>query len=156
MREDWKEDGIESNNGESSDKDEGEKCQGEIDEDSKEERRDHLVKNKDFDKQQVLISDNDKSQELDPDYVCEKESDSEASTQLDRSVDSSSLSKECKELLTELVEVIGEDKISKGSFLDYEEDWRETVKEYKDGRLSQGHCFKSARVCGRIDTSLRS
>jgi len=46
--------------------------------------------------------------------------------------------------LTELVEVIGKDKISKGSFLDYEEDWRETVKEFKDGRLYQSHSFKSA------------
>jgi len=73
LREEWKEDGIESKNGESSEKDAGEKCKGEIDEDSKEESKDHLVWSKDFDKQQASISDSDESQELDPDYVCEKE-----------------------------------------------------------------------------------
>lgn len=40
--------------------------------------------------------------------------------------------------------VIGEEIISKGSFLGYEEDWHETVKEFKDGRLSHGYSFKSA------------
>ena len=43
----------------------------------------------------------------------------------------------------EMIEVIGEDKIRKGSFLDLEEDWREIVKEFKDRRLAQGHAFKS-------------
>ena len=34
-------------------------------------------------------------------------------------------------------------KISKGSFLDLEEDWDETEKEFKDRRLAQGHALKS-------------
>ena len=77
-------------------------------------------------------------------YVCEEEPDLNASAQPDISIDSSSLSKECEGLLTELVEVIGESNFSKGSFIDLEENWRETVKEFKDRILSHGHAFKSA------------
>jgi len=64
LREDWKEDGTESKKGESYDKDAGEKCKGEIDEDSKEESKDHLVWSKDSDEQQTSISDSDESQEI--------------------------------------------------------------------------------------------
>lgn len=38
-------------------------------------------------------------------------------------------------IINEMIEVIGEDKISKGLFFDREEDWREIVKEFKDRRL---------------------
>lgn len=91
----------------------------------------------------VEISDSDESRKFDPDYLCSEESDSDTCTQSDTSIPSSSLSKECEGLLTELVEVIGEEKISEGSFLDLEQDWRNTVKEFKDSRLSQGRAFKS-------------
>lgn len=53
------------------------------------------------------------------------------------------MAKSCEGLLTELIEVIGEDKISKGSFLDHEKNWRETIKKFKHRRLAQGHAFKS-------------
>lgn len=48
--------------------------------------------------------------------------------------------------MTELLEVIGESNFRKGSFLDLEENWRETGKEFKDRILSHGNAFKCPRV----------
>ena len=119
---------VESNDRESSDND-------------TEESAKNRTMNEAFER--VEISDSEDSQILDPDYLCDEEPVSDTSTQPDTSTASSSLTKECEELLTEIIEVIGEDKISKGSFLDLEEDWGEIVKEFKDTRLAQGHAFKS-------------
>ena len=91
----------------------------------------------------VEIYDSDESRNLDPDYLCSEDFDSDTCTQSDTSIASSSLPKECEGLLTELIEVIGEEKINEGSFLDHEQDWRNTVKGFKDRRLAQGHAFKS-------------
>ena len=92
----------------------------------------------------VEISDSEESQRLDPDYVCSEESDSGTSPQSDTSNASSPLSKECEGLLFELIEVIGEDKISEGSFLDSEQDWHQTVKDFKDKYSSRPHLQKYA------------
>ena len=133
---------VESNDRESSDNDTEGQCEEGIYKDNAEESAKNRTKNEDFER--VEISDSEESQILDPDYLCDEEPVSDTSTQPDTSIASSSLTKECEELLTEIIEVIGrEDKISKGSFLDLEEDWRETVKEFKDRRLAQGHAFKS-------------
>ena len=91
----------------------------------------------------VEISDSEESQRLDPDYVYSEESDSDTFPPSDTSNASSSLSKECKGLLFELIEVIGKGKISEGSFLDRGQDWRETVKDFKDRSIAEGHTFKS-------------
>ena len=130
------------NDRESSDNDTEDRCEEEIYEGNAEESAKNRKKNVE-DVERVEISDSGESQILDPDYLCDEEPDSDTSTQPDTSVASSSLSKECEGLLTELIEVIGEGKISKASFLDLEEDWRETVKEFKDRRVAQGHTFKS-------------
>ena len=45
--------------------------------------------------------------------------------------------------MIELVEVVGEGNIDKGSFLDLERDWRDAVKAFKDGCLSEGHIFET-------------
>ena len=128
---------MESNDRESSDNDTKDKCEGEI---YNEEENANRKKNEDC----VEISDSEESRKLDPDYLCSEESDSvTSSTQSVTSIASSSLSKEREELLIELIEVIGEDKISEGSFLDNEQDWSETVKQFKDRRIAQGHAFKS-------------
>lgn len=132
---------MESNDRESSDNDTEGQCEEEIYKDNAEESAKNRTKNEAFER--VEISDSEESQILDPDYLCDEEPVSDTSTQPEASIASSSLTKECEELLTKMIEVIGEDKISKGSFLDLEEDWRETVKEFKDRRLAQGHAFKS-------------
>ena len=119
---------MESNDRESSSNDTENTCENEIYKD--EESANSRKKNKHF--ECVDISDSEESLKLDPDYLCSKESGSDTSPQSDTSNASSSLSKECKGLLIELFEVIGEDKISEGSFLDREQDWHETVKEFKD------------------------
>ena len=129
---------MESNNREISDNDTEDKCEEEI---YDEEESANNSKNESF--ECVEISDSDESQKLDPDYLCSEESDLDTCTQSDTSIASSSLSKACEGLLTELIEVIGEEKISEGSFLDHEQDWRRTVKEFKERRLAQGHAFKT-------------
>ena len=91
----------------------------------------------------VVIYDSEDERKADPDYVYEAESYSSASTQSEKLSDSSSLTEECEELLSELVEVIGERKIEKGSFLDLEDDWCQEVKNFKDKKLLQGHVFKT-------------
>ena len=91
----------------------------------------------------VVVYDSEDECEADPDYVYEAESYSSASTQSEKSSDSPYLNEECEELLSELVEVIGERKIEKGSFLDHEDDWRQEVKKFKDKKLLQGHVFKT-------------
>lgn len=90
-----------------------------------------------------MVYDSEDECKVDPDYVYEAESYSSASTQSEKSGDSSSLTEECEELLSELVEVIGEGKIEKGSFLDLEDDWRQVVNNFKDKKLLQGHVFKT-------------
>ena len=130
---------MESNDREISDNDTEDKCEEEIYDE--EESANNSKKNQVF--ECVEISDSDESRKLDPDYLCSEESDSDTSTQSDTSIASSSLSKECEGLLTELIEVIGEEKISEGSFLDHEQAWRSTVKEFKERRLAQGHAFKT-------------
>ena len=128
---------MESNDRESSDNDTKDKCEGEI---YNEEENSNRKKNEEC----VEISDSEESRKLEPDYLCSEESDSvTSSAQSVTSIASSSLSKEREELLIELIEVIGEDKISEGSFLDNEQDWSETVKQFKDRRIAQGHAFKS-------------
>ena len=91
----------------------------------------------------VEVYDSEDDCKADPDYVYEVESYSSASNQSEKSSDSSSLTEECEKLLSELVEVIGERKIEKGSFLDLEDDWRREVKKFKDKKLLQGHVFKT-------------
>ena len=130
---------MESNHKESFDNDTEDKWEEEIY--SEEENANTRNKNEDF--ECVEISDSEESRKLDPDYLCSEESDPDTSTQSITSISSSSLSQECEGLLTELIEVIGEDKINEGSFLDNEEDWRETVKQFKSRRIAQGHTFKS-------------
>lgn len=130
---------MESNHKESFDNDTEDKWEEEIY--SEEENANTRNKNEDF--ECVEISDSEESRKLDPDYLCSEESDPDTSTQSITSISSSSLSQECQGLLTELIEVIGEDKINEGSFLDNDEDWRETVKQFKSRRIAQGHTFKS-------------
>ena len=91
----------------------------------------------------VRVYDSEYECKADPDYVYEAESYSSASTQSQKSSDSSSLTEGCEELLSELVDVIGERKIEKGSFLDLEDDWRQEVKKFKDKKLLQGYVFKT-------------
>ena len=91
----------------------------------------------------VEISDSEDSNREYPDYIYEGHGASNASDQSDTSSESAFLLEECEGLLTELVEVIGEGIIDEGSFLNFEPDWREKVKDFKDSRLSQGHVFKS-------------
>ena len=66
----------------------------------------------------VVVDDSEGECKADPDYGYEAESYSSASTQSEKLSDSSSLTEECEKLLSELIEVIGERKIEKGSFLD--------------------------------------
>ena len=139
LNKECKSDIIESNGRETLDNDTEDKCEEEVYDE--EEGTNNGKKNEGF--ECVEISDIDESRKLDPDYLCSEESDSDTCTQSDTSISSSSLSKECEGLLTELIEVIGEEKVSEGSFLDLEQDWRNTVKEFKDSRLAQGHAFKS-------------
>ena len=120
FNEEWKGNIMESNDGESSSNADIENtCEDEIYKD--EESTNSRKKNEHF--ACVEMSDSEESLKLDPDYLCSKESDSDTSPQSDTSNASSSLSKECEGLLIELIEVIGEDKISEGSFLDREQDW---------------------------------
>ena len=91
----------------------------------------------------VVVYDSEDEGKADPGYVYEAESYSSASTRSEKSSDSSSLNEECEELLSELVEIIGERKIEKGSFLDFEDDWRQEVKKFKDKKLFKGHVFKT-------------
>ena len=132
---------IESNNRESSDTNTESRCEEEIYSDNAENSAENRKKNKDV--ESVEISDSDESQILDPDYLCNEEPNSDTSTESETSINSSSLYNECEGLLTELIEIIGEDKISEGLFLNEEEDWCETVKAFKNKRVAQGHSFKS-------------
>ena len=132
---------MESNNSEGSNNDADDKCEEIYNE---EESTNSFNKNEDL-VECVEISDSEESRTLDPDYLCTEVSDSDTSSQPDTSIASSSLTEECEGLLTELIEVIGEKKISEGSFLDEEQDWSETVKEFKVRRLAQEHVFKSTR-----------
>ena len=91
----------------------------------------------------VVVYDSEDECIADPDYVCKAESYSSASTESEKSSNSSSLTEECEELLSELVEVIGERKIEKGSFLDLEDDWHQEVKKFKDRKLLRGYVFKT-------------
>lgn len=43
--------------------------------------------------------------------------------------------------MIELFEVIGESNFRKGSFFDFEENWREIGKEFKDRILFYGNVF---------------
>ena len=70
---------------------------------------------------------------------------SEVSSQSDMSRESSSLFEEGEGLMMEPVEVVGEGNIDEGSLLDREPDWRDAVKDFKDGRLSEGHVFKTSQ-----------
>lgn len=45
-------------------------------------------------------------------------------------------------LMMELVEVVGEGNIDEGFFLNYELDWYDVVKDFKDGCLFEGYVFK--------------
>ena len=99
---------MESNHKESFDNDTEDKWEEEIY--SEEENANTRNKNEDF--ECVEISDSEESRKLDPDYLCSEESDPDTSTQSITSISSSSLSQECEGLLTELIEVIGEDKIN--------------------------------------------
>lgn len=141
LNKECKSDIIESNGRETPDNDTEDKCEEEVYDEEEGTNTCNGKKNEGF--ECVEISDSDESRKLDPDYLCSEESDSDTCTQSDTSISSSSLSKECEGLLTELIEVIGEEKVSEGSFLDLEQDWRNTVKEFKDSRLAQGHAFKS-------------
>ena len=56
-----------------------------------------------------------------------------------------SLCHERDELLTELIEVVGEKNIEDGSFLDKEKSWKNYVKTFKDKRAEDGHRFKTSQ-----------
>ena len=58
---------------------------------------------------------------------------------------SASLCHEHDELLTELIEVVGEKNIEEGSFLDKEKSWKNYVKKFKDKRVEHGHRFKTSQ-----------
>lgn len=58
---------------------------------------------------------------------------------------SASFCHDCDELLTELIEVVGEKNIEDGSFLDKEKSWKNYVKKFKDKRVEDGHRFKTSQ-----------
>ena len=95
----------------------------------------------------VTLSDSDEATEYDP-Y---DDSDTDESSEVQWTETSSSLSQECDQLMTELVEVIGKDNCQNDSFLDNEEPWKKVVNRFINVKTSEGFTFKtpaeSANVC---------
>ena len=93
---------VESNDRESSDDNTEDQCEEVIYKDNVEESAKNRTKNEAF--EHVEISDSEENQILDPDYLCDEEPVSDTSTQPYTSIASSSLTKECEELLTEVID----------------------------------------------------
>ena len=95
----------------------------------------------------ATLSDSDEATEYDP-Y---DDSDTDESSEVQWTETSSSLSQECDQLMTELVEVIGKDNCQNDSFLDNEEPWKKVVNRFINVKTSEGFTFKtpaeSANVC---------
>ena len=92
-------------------------------------------------KETIVLSESDETD--DTEYNPKEEPDTDQSSE-SSSTEKSSLSQECDHLLTELVEVLGEENCKEGSFLDLEKPWREEIKEFISVKTSQGYTFKTA------------
>ena len=96
----------------------------------------------------ITLSDSD---EADTEYDPYDDSDTDESSEVQWSETSFSLSQEYDQLMTELVEVIGQDNCQNESFLDNEEPWKRVVNRFINEKTSQGLAFKtpaeSANAC---------
>ncbi|XP_068704361.1 protein DEK-like [Montipora foliosa] len=88
----------------------------------------------------TVISDSDES---DPDYNPKEESNSDVSSESHSSESSTCMSEERDHLLTELVEIIGEDNCKGQSFLVSEEPWKKIVNNFIEEKVKQGSTFKT-------------
>ena len=129
--------GLESSDGNREDSSRGES------EEDRDGSEDSIEENEDLVQQDVVVVSDSDDCNADPDYIYDGNAGSDVSSQSDMSRESSSLLEEGEGLMMELVEVVGEGNIDEGSFLDREPDWRDAVKDFKDGRLSEGHVFKT-------------
>ena len=91
-------------------------------------------------KETIVLSESDETD--DTEYSPKEEPDTDQSSESSLT-EKSSLSQECDHLLTELVEVLGEENCKEGSFLDLEKPWREEIKEFISVKTSQGYTFKT-------------
>lgn len=98
----------------------------------------------------VTVLSNSDDATSDSDYIYDGDAHSVESDVTDDSQSaieesSASLYHERDELLTELIEVVGEKNIEEGSFLDREKSWKNYVKKFKDKRVEHGHRFKTSQ-----------
>lgn len=98
----------------------------------------------------VTVLSNSDDATSDSDYIYDGDAHSVESDATDDSQSaieesSASLYHERDELLTELIEVVGEKNIEEGSFLDREKSWKNYVKKFKDKRVEHGHRFKTSQ-----------
>ena len=112
-------------------------------EEDSDDSEDSNEENEDLVQQDVVVLSDSDDCNAGPHYIYEENAGSEVSSQSEMSRESSSLFEEGEGLMMELVEVVGEGNIDEGSFLDREPNWRDAVKDFKDGRLSEGHVFKT-------------
>ena len=127
---------------ESADGNREDNSRGESEED-RDGSKDSIEENEDLVQQDVVVISDSDDCNADPDYIYDGNAVSDMPSQSDMSRESSSLLEEGEGLMMELVEVVGEGNIDEGSFLNREPDWHDAVKDFKDGRLSEGHVFKT-------------
>ena len=125
---------------ESADGNREDNSRGESEED-RDGSEDSIEENEDLAQQDVVVISDSDDCKADPDYIYDGNAGSDVFSQSDMSRESSSLLEEGEGLMMELVEVVGEGNVDEGSFLDREPDWRDAVKDFKDGRLSEVHVF---------------
>lgn len=86
----------------------------------------------------ITVSESDES---DTEYNPNEDSDTDESSEVHWT--ETSLSQECDQLMTELVEVIGKDNCQNESFLDNQESWKKVVNWFINEKTSQGFTFKT-------------